>query len=74
MAAQQDKPCPRDAKDIPWLLLDAIRTQGPGMFAGVTQIQGINTVGGSAPTLEGTTVGELREVPYTAEDYFYRGR
>ena len=31
-----------------------------------------NTTGGLAPTEPGTTDGQLKEVPYTAEYYFYR--
>jgi hypothetical protein len=72
--AKLKTPCPRDPKDIPWLLLDATRSAGPGIFKGVTQIQRVNTVGGPAPAESGSTVGELREVPYTAEYYFYRSR
>ena len=56
---------------IPWLLLDGIQSQGPGAFKGVTQIQRVNTVGGLKPIGPGAP-GELKEVPYTAEYYFYR--
>src|SRR5438552_1086271 len=35
---------------IPWLLLQAKSTEGPGVFQGVTFIQRLNTVGGTAPT------------------------
>ena len=45
---------------------------GPGIFKGVTFIQRVNTKGGLRPTEPGTTVGELREVEYTAEYYFYK--
>ena len=45
---------------------------GPGIFKGVTFIQRVNTKGGLRPTEPGTTVGELREVGYTAEYYFYK--
>jgi len=32
----------------------------------------VNTTGGMAPTDPGASDGELKEVPYTAEYYFYR--
>jgi uncharacterized protein DUF3455 len=64
-------PCEVGSSDIPWLLLDGIRNVGPGIFQDVTSIQRVNTVGGRAPSAPGTT-GEIRNVPYTAEYYFYR--
>ena len=64
-------PCEVGAADIPWLLLDKVRTVGPGIFQNVASIQRVNTSGGRAPTDPGTT-GEIRNVPYTAEYYFYR--
>ena len=63
--------CTPDAKDIPWLLLETVTTDGPGIFNGVTFIQRVNTKGGIAPTTPGSTVNEVKEVPYTAEYYFY---
>ena len=56
---------------IQWLSLTAI-SSGPGIFNGVTFIQRVNTVGGTAPASPGTAVGEIVSVPYTAEYYFYR--
>jgi hypothetical protein len=64
-------PCEVGPADIPWLLLDGIRSEGPGVFNGVTSIQRVNTVGGRAPATPGS-LGEVRNVPYTAEYYFYR--
>ena len=64
--------CTPDPDAIPWLLLEAVSTEGPGIFARVTFIQRVNTVGGNAPTDPGDFVGEVVEVPYTAEYYFYR--
>ena len=61
-----------DPNAIPWLLLKAKSTDGPGIFAEVTYIQRVNTVGGKAPTAPGDYVGELVRVPYTAEYFFYR--
>ena len=64
-------PCPVGTADIAWLLLDGIRSGGSGIFDGVTSIQRINTAGGVAPSAPGT-LNEIRNVPYTAEYYFYR--
>ena len=61
-----------DADSIPWLLLKATGSEGPGIFDGVTFIQRINTEGGNAPSEPGDFVGEVVEVPYTADYYFYR--
>jgi hypothetical protein len=65
------KPCERGPTDIPWLLLNAVRSEGPGIFHRVAFIQRVNTVGGRAPTAPGSP-GEVRNVPYTAEYFFYR--
>ena len=64
--------CTPDPTAISWLLLSRYDTTGPGIFRSVTYIQRVNTVGGVAPTAAGSTVGEVKEVPYTAEYYFYR--
>jgi hypothetical protein len=64
--------CTPDPSAIPWLLLKAVSTEGPGIFHRVTFIQRVNTVGGIAPADTGDFVGEVVEVPYTAEYYFYR--
>jgi len=61
-----------DPNAIPWLLLKAKSTDGPGIFAEVTYIQRVNTVGGKAPTAPGDYLGEEVRVPYTAEYFFYR--
>ena len=63
--------CTPDPDAIPWLLLKASVSEGPGIFDGVTFIQRVNTVGGKAPADPGDFVGEEVEVPYTAEYYFY---
>ena len=65
-----NKPCEVSWTDIPWLLLDGVRSTA-GVFKDVTSIQRLNTAGGRAPSGSGY-VGELRSVPYTAEYYFYR--
>jgi hypothetical protein len=64
--------CVPDQNAIPWLLLGAVST-GPGIFHDVTAIQRLNTVGGNAPVTPGTSVGEMANVPYTADYLFYRG-
>lgn len=60
------------ATAIPWLLLTARSTGGPGKLAPVTSIQRINTVGGLAPsaTCDAGKAGTTVKVPYTA-DYRY---
>jgi hypothetical protein len=67
------KRCTPDASAIPWLLLQAVSTEGPGIFHQVTYIQRVNTVGGNAPSNPGNTPGEEAEVPYTTVYLFYRG-
>ena len=64
--------CTPDPTAIPWLLLQKVTSDGPGIFHRVTYIQRVNTVGGIAPSGAGSFTGEVREVPYTAEYYFYR--
>jgi hypothetical protein len=61
-----------DPDAIPWLLLRAASSDGPGIFHGITWIQRVNTVGGKAPADPGDAEGDEVEVPYTAEYYFYR--
>ena len=65
--------CTPDPTAIPWLLLASVPelTEGPGIFADVTYIQRVNTVGGNAPTEPGNSVGEFARVPYTADYFFY---
>ncbi len=64
--------CQPDTTAIPWLLLEAVSTGGPGIYSSVTYIQRANTKGGLAPAGPGSFIGEKVEVPYTAEYYFYR--
>jgi hypothetical protein len=68
------KSCTPDPDSIPWLLLKATSSGGPGIFDGATFIQRVNTVGGKAPTEPGEVVGEEAEVPYTADYFFYRAQ
>src|SRR6267142_1123866 len=64
--------CSPDPTAIPWLLLETVSTTGPGIFSSVTYIQRVNTSGGLAPTIPGSSIGQVIEVPYSAEYYFYR--
>ena len=64
--------CTPDPDAIPWLLLEAESTEGPGIFDRVTYIQRVNTVGGNAPTVPGAFAGQVARVPYTADYFFYR--
>jgi hypothetical protein len=61
-----------DPDAIPWLKLEAASSDDPGVFRGVTYIQRVNTVGGKAPAGPGAFVGEVVEVPYAADYFFYR--
>ena len=64
--------CTPDSSAIAWLLLKKVSTEGSGIFSAVTFIQRVNTTGGTAPTSPGSVIGEIKEIPYTAEYYFYR--
>ena len=65
-----DQRCTPDAASIAWLSLNAV-PDGPGVFAKVALIQRLNTVGGNAPSVAGTVVGQEARVPYTADYLFY---
>jgi len=54
------------------LLLGAV-SGGPGIFHDVTSIQRLNTVGGNALRAAGTSIGDMVDVPYTADYFFHRG-
>ncbi len=66
--------CTPNTNAIPWLLLKAVANDTPGIFQTATHVQRLNTVGGLAPAAAGSYVGEERDVPYTAEYYFYRAQ
>jgi hypothetical protein len=63
-----------DLESIPWLLLAALPnlTHGPGIFADTSLIHRVNTAGGKAPSVNGTFIGQVAEVPYIADYFFYR--
>ena len=70
-AAEPGRLCQPDLSAITWLRLKSTETTSAGIFKGITFIQRVNTTGGLRPTDQGA-VGEVREIPYTAEYYFYR--
>src|SRR5260221_1478735 len=61
-----------DTNAIPWVRLVAVATEGPGIFADTSFVQRVNTSGGKAPSANGLVVGQVAEVPYTADYFFYR--
>jgi hypothetical protein len=61
-----------DPTAIPWLLLRAASTEGPGIFEHTTFVQRVNTNGGLAPATAPTQAGQEARVPYTADYYFFR--
>jgi hypothetical protein len=61
-----------DENSIPWLLLKSVHNEGTGILAEVTFIQRVNTVGGLAPRAPGNKIGDVANVPYTADYFFYR--
>ena len=69
-----------DATAIPWLLLSTVSTApGPDgdRLTKTTFIQRIATTGGLAPPAaecNAGTVGAVREIPYTADYYFWKAR
>ena len=74
VVASRVESCAPDPTAIPWLLLQMISNEGPGIFDRVTYIQRVNTAGGLPPTGPGPFIGAEEEVPYTAEYYFYRAQ
>ena len=61
-----------NANAIPWVKLSGTSEGGAGIFADTTFIQRVNTVGGKAPSEDGTVIGQVFESPYTADYFFYR--
>jgi hypothetical protein len=66
--ARLDAPNPQ--RDIPWLLLQATSTRGPGVFAEVAYIQRLDTVGGVAPS-GACPMGQAVGVAYQATYAFW---
>jgi hypothetical protein len=63
--------CTPDETAIPWQLLAAVTSHGPGLLADTTYIQRTATTGGLAPADPGKPEQRVK-VPFTAEYYFYR--
>ena len=63
-----------DETAIPWLLLEAnpVLTHGPGILGETTFVHRVNTAGGLAPKVAGAFIGQVAEVPYIADYFFYR--
>jgi hypothetical protein len=58
---------------VAWLLLHAVGHTGTGTLSNVQYVQRVNTMGGAAPATgcDGTTVGTMQSINYTADYYFY---
>jgi hypothetical protein len=80
VVGQRDRQVSVDATAIPWLRLSAASTgAGPDgdRLAHTTYIQRIATTGGLAPATtqcNADTAGDLVEVPYTADYYFWKAQ
>jgi hypothetical protein len=61
-----------DTNSIPWVRLSAVNEGGNGIFAETKFIQRVNTFGGKSPKTDGAFVGDIVEVPYVADYFFYR--
>jgi hypothetical protein len=62
-----------DSSAIPWLLLRAKSSSGPGIFSAILSIQRLHTVGGKAPAsgCDATQAGKETRVRYSADYRFY---
>ncbi len=58
------------AGSVPWLLLQAVDHGGTGTLSQVAYVQRLDTDGGNAPGA-GCDAGDMVQVPYTADYYFY---
>jgi hypothetical protein len=65
-----------DGKGSAWLLMKSKGTQGTGVYANVTSIQRVDTVGGKPPSggCDQSSMGTRQRVPYQANYYFYATR
>jgi len=61
-----------DPTAVPWLVLDAVQAEGPGIFDGTKFIQRVQTTGGLPPSTPPTHLGQQARIPYTAEYFFFR--
>ena len=62
--------------NLPWVTMRAQPLNESGMFAGISSIQRVNTVGGAAPTTGcgPDNIGDESRVAFHADYYFYRPR
>lgn len=58
------------AGSVPWLLLQAVGHGGSGTLSQVAYVQRLDTDGGVAPGA-GCDAGDMAQVPYTADYWFY---
>ena len=67
---------PGGGANLPWVMMRAQPLSQDGMFAGVSSIQRVNTVGGAPPAAGcgSDNVGEEARVAYRADYYFYKPR
>ncbi len=59
--------------NIPWLLLQGVHSEGPGVLDETTFIQRVSTSGGVMPPIV-MQPGQEVSVPYTAQYFFYRSK
>ena len=57
--------------NIPWVGVTALSNTGHGMMSEVTFIQRVFTVGGLAPSVLPTALGQIARAPYTATYVFF---
>ena len=74
VVASRVEGCTPDAAAIQWLLLSSVSNGGSGIFDKADHIQRVNTAGGLEPAAPGSSLGDEKRVPYTAEYYFYRSQ
>ncbi len=67
---------PTTAGNLPLQLIKATSTSSAGMFANITYIQRLNTVGGAAPAspCDASNVGQEQKVAYQADYIYYVAR
>jgi hypothetical protein len=56
------------------VLLSATISEHPGIFDHTSFVQRLHTIGGKSPAVNGTEIGQVAKVPYTAGYFFYRNQ
>lgn len=74
VAMRAAPPVTVDPNSIPWLLLSAVKQEGPGILSHTALIHRVNTSGGLPPANPPRYLGEEIRVTYTAEYFFYRAQ